>query len=118
MYVTRKRAVPPQDPGLTDPVRAAVRFPLQLPVLLRTGQNDVPAITIDVSSTGMLFSLDTVLEVGTGLDWELVLPAEAMGSGTDISVACHGRVAWVQADEQPIRMAVIIDQYRMKENPL
>ncbi len=103
------------DPELTDPVRAAVRFPLQLPVLLHAGDTDVAAMTIDVSSTGMLFSLDTVLAVGTELDWELLLPAEAMGTGSDISVACHGRVAWVQ-QETPVRMAVMIDQYRMKEN--
>ena len=117
MFVTRRRAVPTQDPGLTDPVRAAVRFPLQLPVLLHVGKTEVPATTVDVSSTGMLFSLNTVLAVGTELDWELLLPAEAMGTGADISVACHGRVVWVQ-QETPVRMAVMIDQYRMKENAL
>ncbi len=118
MYVTRGRnASLNENPGLSDPVRAAVRFPLQLPVQLHAGDTDVPATTVDVSSTGMLFSLDTVLHVGTELDWELLLPAEAMGSGADISVVCHGRVAWVQG-ENPVRMAVIIDQYRMRENAL
>lgn len=117
MHVTRKRVVSDGE-GITDPVRTAVRFPLQLPVILHAGETEVPATTIDVSSTGMLFSLETVLQVGTELNWELLLPAEAMGSGTDISVACHGRVVWVQAGEDPVRMAVMIDQYRMKENPL
>ena len=118
MYVTRRRSASPQEPpGLADPVRAAVRFPLQLPVQLHAGETDVAATTVDVSSTGMLFTLNAVLDVGTELDWELLLPAEAMGTGADISVICHGRVAWVQ-DETPVRMAVIIDQYRMKENSL
>ncbi|WP_419803862.1 PilZ domain-containing protein [Terriglobus sp.] len=116
MYVTRRQAAPVHD-NSADPVRAAVRFPLQLPVQLHTGETEVPATTIDVSSTGMLFSLDTVLQVGTELDWELLLPAEAMGTGVDISVVCHGRVAWVQ-EESPVRMAVMIDQYRMKETSL
>ena len=79
------------------------------------GTTEVPATTVDVSSTGILFTLDTVLVVGTELDWELRLPAEAMGTGADISVVCHGRVAWVHEDK-PIRMAVMIDQYRMKES--
>lgn len=117
MDVRRRRAVPLQNSGVTDPVRAAVRFPLQLAVQLRTGDTDISATTVDVSSTGMLFSLETVLRVGTELDWELLLPAEAMGTDADISVVCHGRVAWVQ-EEAPVRMGVMIDQYRMKENAL
>ena len=115
MFVTRRHSVPVHDS--TDPLRAAVRFPLQLPVQLYAGEIRVSATTIDVSSTGMLFSLSTVLQVGTELDWELLLPAEAMGTGVDISVVCHGRVAWVQ-ERNPVRMAVMIDQYRMKETTL
>lgn len=115
MYVTRRRSAPAPDSAVNDPVRASVRFPLQLPVELQTGDARVPATTVDVSSTGMLFTLDTVLQVGTELDWELVLPADAMGSGADISVLCHGRVVWVK-ELQPVQMAVMIDEYRLKEN--
>jgi hypothetical protein len=115
MFVTRRRAAAPPETAVSDPLRASVRFPLQLPVQLHAGDTKVAATTVDVSSTGMLFTLDSVLQVGTELDWELVLPAEAMGTGSDIGVLCHGRVVWVQS-EPPIRMAVMIDQYRMKEN--
>jgi hypothetical protein len=116
MYVTGRRTAPPRGAlsDLADPVRAAVRFPLKLPVLLRFGISSIAATTIDVSSTGILFALDTVLKVDTELDWELRLPADAMGTGADISVVCHGRVAWVD-ERETIRMAVTIDQYRMKE---
>ena len=116
MHVTRRRATKTYtEPGDTDPVRAAVRFPLQLPVQLFAGPVRFDATTIDVSSTGMLVVMDSVLHVGTELDWELLLPAEAMGSGADISVACHGRVVWVD-EGTPHRIAVVIDQYRLKEN--
>ena len=115
MSVIHRRAASPPLSAVNDPVRASVRFPLQLPVQLHAGDAQVSATTVDVSSTGMLFTLDVVLLVGTKVDWELVLPAEAMGSGADISVQCHGRVVWVQ-QERPVRMAVMIDQYRMKEN--
>lgn len=96
-------------------MRAAVRFPLQLPVTLNMGSTEVPALTVDVSSTGVLFSLEKELPVGTELEWVLRLPAEAMGTACDITVACRGRVVWVR-DLKPIRMAVMIDQYQMKEN--
>lgn len=117
MYVTRRRIDPPKVPsgGTSDPLRAAVRFPLHLPVQLRSQDAEITATTIDVSSTGILFSLDEALPVGTELTWELRLPAEAMGTGADITVACHGRVAWVR-NATPSRMAVTIDQYRMKES--
>lgn len=117
MFVTRRRSDPSPDFAVNDPVRTSVRFPLQLPVQLHAGDSVIAATTVDVSSTGMLFTLDSVLQVGMELDWELVLPADAMGNGADISVLCHGRVAWVQQD-RPIRMAVMIDQYRIKENAL
>ncbi|GAA3767834.1 PilZ domain-containing protein [Terriglobus aquaticus] len=107
--------MPAPPPAVNDPLRASVRFPLQLPVQLHAGEAVVAATTVDVSATGMLFTSEDVLEVGTELDWELLLPAEAMGTAADISVLCHGRVVWVQ-HEPPTRMAVMIDQYRMKEN--
>ena len=118
MHVTGGRSTHPSTyPDPVDPVRAAVRFPMKLPVILQRNGTRTAATTVDVSSTGILFSLDAVLEVGTELDWELRLPAESMGTGHDISVFCHGRVAWVH-EQTPVRMAVTIDQYQMKERSL
>lgn len=96
-------------------MRAAVRFPLQLPVKLHADGADVDATTIDISSTGMLFTVDRALQVGSTLDWELRLPAESMGTASDITVTCHGSVVRVH-DSSPVRMAVQIDEYQVKEH--
>ncbi len=96
-------------------MRAAVRFPLQIPVTLHMEDKDIAASTVDVSSTGVLFTLETMVAVGAELTWELRLPAEAMGTASDITIDCRGRVVWVH-DMTPLRMAVMIDQYQMKES--
>jgi hypothetical protein len=40
----------------TVPVRAAVRFPLRLEIVLRTIERQYPAVTEDVSANGLLFA--------------------------------------------------------------
>lgn len=101
-------------PRSATPVRSAVRFPLQLPVTLSTGVAEVPATTIDVSSTGVLLETATPVAVGTQVRWAMHLSAEAMGAEGDIAVECAGRVVGMR-EGQPIRIAVVIDEYRIKE---
>lgn len=117
MLFRTKLATPTAPPEPSSPMRAAVRFPLALAVTLHVGDRTYGATTVDVSSTGMQFVLGAVLDVGSELDWELSLPAAAMGTAADIRIVCHGRVVWVQGTA-PVRMAVVIDEYRIKEHAL
>ena len=55
-------------------VRCAVRFPLALPVVLSTGNGDIPALTRNVSASGVLFSLDRALPVGLDIRFSMRMP--------------------------------------------
>lgn len=75
-------------------LRTGKRFPLQLPIRVdgqepgsvHTGE------THDLSASGAFLSLDADLEVGSGVDFEITIPAATIGAVQDVVVRCHGRV--------------------------
>ena len=46
-------------------LRAAVRFPLCVPITICTDAGDLPAVTENISANGVLFELATSLVVGS-----------------------------------------------------
>lgn len=98
-------------------MRAAVRFPLHLPVQLRTDAGLVDAITEDISSVGALFLTQRAPAVGSMLEWNLHLPAEVMGTPASVQVDCVGRVVWTRVGSDGVRLGAIIDHYELKDEP-
>lgn len=98
-----------------DPIRAAVRFPLHLPVVLRTDLGDVDAITVDISSTGVLFSMATTLLAGAPLKWIMHLPAALLGTPQDVAVECTGRVIWSADSQTGKHTGAVIDEYVLRD---
>lgn len=99
-----------------EQMRGSVRFPLRLPVRLKTGSGTVDTITEDISSTGVQFSGNKSVPVGTVLHWDICLPAAIMGSPGDVKVSCTGRVMWVRQADLEHRFGVVIDSYVLRGN--
>ena len=97
-------------------LRAAVRFPLCVPITISTERGDLPAVTENISANGVLLSeLATFLVVGSIVSFTIQMPAEAMGTPTDVVLHCTGRVVRCTPDVRPdvktTHVAAVIDKY-------
>jgi hypothetical protein len=101
-------------PGPRDAVRTAVRFPLKLALHLKTEDGVIEATTIDVSSNGLLFETAHLPKIGSTIEFTMDMPSEVMGSPTDVSIHCTGRVVRHQQSEHESTAAAVIDQYFLK----
>jgi len=97
-------------------VRCAVRFPLSLPVVLSTGENDAEGQTKNVSASGVLFALDKALRVGLDIRFSMRMPRETLGSPQDVVVHCKGRVVRCSSSHNEHLAAATIDEYRFAEH--
>jgi hypothetical protein len=103
-----------QKPGERVAVRTAVRFPLRLALHLKTEDGTIEATTKDVSSNGLLFVAANLPRIGSSIEFTMDMPSEVMGSATDVSVHCIGRVVRHQHSEDESMAAVVIDEYYLK----
>ena len=103
-----------QKPGERDAGRTAVRFPLQLKLHLKTEDGVIEATTRDVSSNGLLFVAANLPKIGSSIEFTMDIPSEVMGSTTDVSVHCIGRVVRHQQSEDKLMAAAVIDEYFLK----
>lgn len=104
---------PPQS-GLRE-VRCAVRFPLALPAVLTVGDEDVSALTRDISASGVLFELDRLLEPETEIRFALRMPHAVLGAPHDVLVHCIGRVVRCSMSQSKFLAASTIDEYEFAE---
>jgi len=109
-------ACPPDvtSSGLRE-VRCAVRFPLALPAVLSVGEQDLSALTRDVSASGALFELERNLEPGTEVRFSLRMPRAVLGSPHDVLVHCIGRVVRCSMSQSKFLAASTIDEYEFAE---
>jgi hypothetical protein len=101
-------------PGARVAVRTAVRFPLKLALHLKTEDGMVDATTRDVSSNGLLFVTANLPKVGSTIEFTMDMPSEVLGSATDVSVHCTGRVVRHQYSHDESMAAAVIDEYFLK----
>jgi PilZ domain len=107
------------NPVLSTPAKAeapvelrnAVRFPLRIPLRLFTATGEIAAVTENISATGVAFELARPLDVQTQVRFTMKMPAEAMGTPTDVVVHCTGRVVRCNTSETCWRAAAVIDEY-------
>jgi hypothetical protein len=100
--------------GGENPVRAAVRFPLQLALHLETAEGTIHATTINVSSAGLLFSADRLPQVGSRIVFTMAMPSAVMGADHDVNVHCVGRIVRHQSTNGTQTAAAVIDEYFLK----
>lgn len=92
--------------------RNSVRFPLKLPITVRTGDSrEHFAETADISAGGVLFHTNASLDVKTIIRFRIVLPAAVLGTTTDVLVNCTGRVVRSHQDNGKHAVAAVIDEY-------
>ena len=95
-------------------LRNAVRFPLHLPVTLKTATDEHQAETIDISAGGLLFRSQTEIDVGSAVEFTVAMPGEVLGSDRDVLVKCQGRVVRCSTDATGRSIAVVIDEYKFE----
>ena len=107
----------PLSTPANDPVRAAVRFPLRLDLLLTTDDREYHAVTEDVSSAGLLFESDEVPPVDSTVHFQIKMPAAIMGGTEDVLLDCVGRIVRHDFTEGRSRAAAVIDKYSLRAEP-
>ncbi len=96
------------------PVRAAVRFPLHLEIVISTAERDYNAVTEDVSAYGLLFIAEELPPVGAEVEFRLKMPAAIMGGVEDVTLHCVGRIVRQQQTAGGTMAAAVIDEYSLK----
>ena len=105
-------------------VQGAPRFPIKLPVALKSAVNQSgisgpgvagkPVETENISANGVLFRMDADVPVGSAVDFTLSLPADVVGAEADVQVDCRGRVVRSFDDGGRRGVGVVIDEYRFE----
>jgi hypothetical protein len=96
------------------PVRAAVRFPLCLEIVLHTAERQYAATTIDVSANGVFCRGEALPAVGTEVTFDLTMPAAVMGGVVDVLLHCVGRIVRHQQTEDKQMAAAVIEEYSFR----
>jgi hypothetical protein len=93
--------------------RAKRRFPLELPVRVQTEKTGVEeGITGNVSSGGVYIRTNRALKLGTEVEFDITLPAEAIFGTSDVQIHCRGRVVRVERkDDTETGVACEIETY-------
>jgi hypothetical protein len=95
-------------------MQGAPRFPLHLPVEVKSQGGACSAETQNISANGVLFAMDRDVPVGSTVDFTILLPADVVGSNCDVQVDCHGRVVRSFEDRGRRGVGVVIDEYRFE----
>lgn len=101
--------------GTPQEVRCAVRFPLSLPVVLSTVEEEFSAATVNVSASGVLFATDRKINSGTPIGFSLRMPGGILGTPRDVLVHCRGRVVRCYPSQIQYHAAATIDEYRFAD---
>jgi len=94
-------------------MQSAVRFPIKLPISVRSKSGESRTETQNISANGVLFQLvDVDMPVGSPVDFTISLPAEVLGAAVDVRLDCKGRVVRNFEEAGRHGVGVVIDEYR------
>jgi hypothetical protein len=97
-----------------NPVRNAVRFPMKLAIHVCTEEGDIEAVTENISANGLLFVSDRLPEIDSKIEFTITMPSAIMGSATDVTIHCKGRVIRHSFEDGEKKAAAVIDEYFLK----
>jgi PilZ domain-containing protein len=97
-------------------VQGAARFPLELPVSLKSEGRESLATTQNISSNGVLFQVDAEMPVGSRVEFTIVVPADVVGSDNDVRLDCRGRVVRNYESGERRGVGVVIDEYHLERH--
>jgi hypothetical protein len=108
MNESRKRRQPYTD------MQSAPRFPIKLPVAVKSNTGARPAETQNISANGVLFEVDADMPIGSMVDFTISLPADVVGADSDVQLDCRGRVVRSFDEGGRHGVGVVIDEYRFE----
>ncbi len=100
----------------TSELRSALRFPLKLPIAVRAGDEQHEVETYNISAGGVLFHLDSQVDVGSTIEFRISIPAAVLGAAADVLVSGSGRVVRCTAAGKRRAVAAVIDEYRFERS--
>jgi hypothetical protein len=103
-----------QKPNGDNPVRTAVRFPMKLALHVHTEQGVLEAVTENISANGLLFVSDRLPDIDSRIEFTIAMPSAVMGSATDVTIHCIGRVVRHYLQNGEKKAAAVIDEYFLK----
>lgn len=103
-----------QKLGRDQPVRAAVRFPMELDIRLYTSAGEVDARSVDVSANGVLFTGEALPGVNSRVEFTMTMPGAIMGHPEDLMVHCRGRIVRHERRITADLAAAVIDEYVLR----
>ena len=95
-------------------VQSAARFPIKLPVAVKSDGGSQPAETQNISANGVLFQIESDMPVGSMVDFTISFPADVVGSDNDVRVDCRGRVVRSYENDGRRGVGVVIDEYHFE----
>src|SRR5579872_2014194 len=97
--------------GRYSDLQSAARFPIKLPVSVKSQTGESRTETQNISSNGVLFRVDAEMPVGALLDFTISLPAAVVGADADVQIDCRGRVVRSVEEDGRRDVGVVIDEY-------
>lgn len=95
-------------------LRGAVRFPVKLPISVKVEGAEHNAETWNISAGGVLFHLESDMQVGSNIEFQIAMPAAVLGAPTDVMVTGSGRVVRCNAEGDKRAVAAVIDEYKFE----
>lgn len=92
-------------------MQSAVRFPIKLPVAVKSQAGESHTETQNISANGVLFHVDSEMPVGSIIDFTISLPADVVGADADVQLDCRGRVVRSSDEDGRRGVGVVIDEY-------
>lgn len=111
MYATSIRAM---ITGNQPDLRNAIRFPLHLPVALKTPTGEYRAETRDISAGGILLQTESEIAPGSAVEFTIRMPGDVLGAEQDVLVKCTGRVVRCSEEGKCRCVAVATDEYQFE----
>jgi hypothetical protein len=89
---------------------------VHLPIKISTpeGVQAQEGQTDNLSAAGVFLSLDSSLEVGSTVEFDITMPAAVIGSEKDVRIHCNGRVVRTESPKEGSNhsgVACVIDRY-------
>jgi len=95
-------------------MQSAVRFPIKLPISVKSKSGARAAETDNISANGVLFHVDSEMPVGSLVDFTISLPADVVGAEADVQLDCRGRVVRNFEEGGRRGVGVVIDEYHFE----
>jgi hypothetical protein len=102
--------------GRYPDMQSAPRFPIKLPISVKSKSGASATETQNISANGVLFQLDSEMPVGSLVNFTISLPADVVGAPADVQLDCRGRVVRSFEEDGRRGVGVVIDEYRFERH--